>query len=253
MVRVYKLLFFSFLVTLFTACGPEPAAEEMVQDEPVNEVEAEVKAMEEAPLNIPSVEDEVVEQKEEPIDVVEPEPEPLSPEPEIIEDVETEAVVENIEADTSEPEPVAALPEDANVTEPEGIAAEESNATEPDIAEVEDANATDVEEAVVQTPPFEPYIEQIGVLKIGIEEHAIRLKMKDPIIKYFALSSPDRIVIDFKDIRYLEPVMKEINAPFVSNIATATHDNYNRVVIYLKEPKKFTISKNRGDWLIDLK
>jgi hypothetical protein len=247
MPTIFKLLIFTLLLALFTACGPEPVTEEIVQDEPVNEVEAEVKAMEEAPLNIPSVEDEVVEEKAAPIEVAEPEPEPepLIPEPEIIEDVESETVVETVEANTTEPEPaspVELLSEDTNTTEPE-----------PETV-VEDANVSvPEEEPVVQVPPFKPYTEQIGVLKIGIEAHAIRLMMKDPIIKYFSLTSPDRIVIDFKDIRYLEPMMKEINSPLVTHIATATHDNYNRVVIYLKEAKAFTISKNRGDWLIDLK
>ncbi len=245
MPTIYKLFFFTLLITLFTACGPEPIADDMVQEEPVNEVEAEVKAMEEAPLNIPSVVDEVVDAKEEPIEMAEPEPEPepVAAEPEIIEDVETEMTAENnaTEPEAAEPEIV---PEDANITAP----------AEEELAVTEDVNATEPqEEPVVEAAPFEPYEEQIGVLRIGIEEHAIRLKMKDPIIKYFSLASPDRIVIDFKDIRYLEPMMKEINAPSVSHIATATHDNYNRVVIYLKEKREFTISKSRGDWLIDLK
>lgn len=237
----------TLVVTLFTACGPEPITEEMVEEEPVKEVETEVKTMQEAPLNIPSVAEEVVEEKDTPIDVAqpEPEPEPLIAEPEIVEDLQTEAVVEN---NTTEPEPAAAIeviPEDANTTADETIVVEDANATE------EEAEAE--EEPVASAPPFEPYVEQIGVLKIGIESHAVRLMMKDPIIKYFSLTSPDRIVIDFKDIRYLEPMMREINAPLVSHIATATHDDYNRVVIYLKEAKAFTISKSRGDWLIDLK
>ena len=242
MATIYKLLFLTFLLTIFTACGPEPITEDMVHDEPANEVEAEVKAMEEAPLNIPSVSEEVVDEKESPIEMAEPEPEPepLVSEPEIIEDVETETTAEN-NATQPEPSPVEVVPEDANTTADETIVTEEANATMPE------------KEPVVETPPFEPYVEQIGVLKIRIEENAIRLMMKDPIIKYFALTAPDRIVIDFKDVRYLEPMIKEIDAPLISQIATATHDDYNRVVIYLKVPKQFTISKNRGDWLIDLK
>ena len=242
MSRVYKLLVFTFFLSFFTACGPEPITEDIVNDAPVNEVEAEVKAMEEAPLNIPSVSEEVVDEKESPIEVTEPEPEPeaVSTEPEIIEDIATETVAEN-NVTEPEPAPVEVVPEDVNTTADETVELEDANATAPE------------EESVVETPPFEPYVEQIGVLKIGIEESAIRLMMKDPIIKYFALTGPDRIVIDFKDIRYLEPMTKEITAPWVSKIATATHDDYNRVVIYLKEPKQFTISKNRGDWLIDLK
>ena len=238
MARVYKLFLITFFLSFFAACGPEPMTEDMVNDEPANEVEAEVKAMEEAPLNIPSVSEEVVDENESPIEVAEPEP--ATTEPEIIEDVETEAAAEN---NVTEPDaaPVEVLPEDTNTTADGTI-------------ELEDANATAEEaEPVVETPPFEPYVEQIGVLKIGIEASAVRLMMKDPIIKYFALTQPDRIVIDFKDIRYLEPMVKAVEAPLVSQIATATHDNYNRVVIYLKEAKQFTISKNRGDWLIDLK
>jgi hypothetical protein len=241
--RLYKLFFFTLLIALFAACGPEPITQDMVVEEPVKETVPEEQATEEAPLNIPSVVDEVVDAKEEPIEMAEPEPEPVIAEPEIIEDVETEAVVEN---NASEPETPEVATADANTTAP----------VEEELSVAEDANTSlppEEEPAVAEAPPFEPYIEQIGVLKIGIEEHAVRLKMKDPIIKYFALTSPDRIVIDFKDIRYLEPVVKDVNAPFVIQIATATHDDYNRVVIYLKEAKTFTISKNRGDWLVDLK
>lgn len=234
MASLFKRLIIIVFIALFSACAPEPDTDEVVREEPVNEVETEVKAMEE-PLSIPSVVDEVVDANEAPMDMSEPEPQPDIPEPEIIEDVEPEPVAENNE---TAPEP------------PQEAVAADTNTTEEATAEAEDMNAT---EPVVEVPPFKPYVEQIGVLKIGIEEKAVRLKMKDPIIKYFSLTSPDRIVIDFKDVRYLEPQKKNIESPIVSEIATATHDNYNRVVIYLHEAREFTISKNRGDWLIDFK
>lgn len=240
MATLFNRLIIIVFIALFSACSPEPVTDEVVQEEPVNEVEAEVKAMEE-PLNIPSVVDEVVDANEAPMDMSEPEPEPQPaiPEPEIIEDVEPELIAENNE---TAPEPL------------EEVVVADTNTSDEVTAEAEDMNATEPpEEVVVEAPPFKAYVEQIGVLKIGIEESAVRLMMKDPIIKYFPLTSPDRIVIDFKDVRYLEPQEKTIESPIVSKIATASHDNYNRVVIYLKETREFTISKNRGDWLIDFK
>jgi hypothetical protein len=117
----------------------------------------------------------------------------------------------------------------------------------------EDANITEPETVIEAVAVFESYTEQIGVLRIGIEADAVRLMMKDPIIKYFTLQNPDRLVIDFKIIRYFEPEEKAVVSPRISRIATATHDAFNRLVLYLNEPGEYTINKDHGDWLIRFK
>lgn len=238
------------LLLLISGCSvQEPRMDEDISQAVIAEPEKEEPLSEtvsEPDSTIPSVVDEVVDAQETPIDVAPAtEPEPVEEVAEVLD----EPAIADVAAvsDTNETEPAA----------PE-IKAEEKTA-EPLPQEV---NATKAEPVQVPKPPkeeridlgaFKPFTQQIGVLKIEIAALSMSIKINDPIIKYFSLAAPDRIVIDFKDIRYLEPKTVDLVSPYVQKIATAAHDNYNRVVIYLNEAVDYTISKESGGWLITFK
>lgn len=100
---------------------------------------------------------------------------------------------------------------------------------------------------------FKPYMQSLGVLKIEVLENGIRFMVKDLIQKDFLLENPYRIVIDFEPVRYFESRSVSIDSPIVSQIAVASHDDYNRAVVYISEKREYQISKNQNDWFLEIK
>lgn len=211
-----------------------PPEEGMVQSEPL--AEGMEKTEEEAPepmFNIPQVEAEVVDSHE-PMQIASAEAEVL----------DTASGISMEETNTTEAEAVAepaAESEETNTTE---AVAEDDNVTENLQA---DTAAVEPLEKV-----FEPYEEDFGAFKVKIENASLRFAIKDPIKHHFALENPDRIVLDFKPLSYLEPMQKAIESPAFVSISTASHDQFNRIVIYLREKQGYSINKIEGDWLLTL-
>ncbi len=225
----WTLAVWTALVWSISGCsGPELPSPEtgMVQSEAVIPADEPQPIDEGSVFNIPQVEAEVVDAQE----------------PMTIATADTaQAEMDTVAAVT--PEPAPEVVEDINET-----VADDTNATQV----VEETNATQAE-VLEPIKAFEPYVTELGVLKVEVGVDTLRFMIKDPIVKYFAMENPERIVLDFKDLRYFEPMQKPIESPAFSSIATASHDHYNRVVIRLHAKRDFTIVKSRGDWLLSLK
>lgn len=162
----------------------------------------------------------------------------------------------SLETVTSEKEPqIAQAKEEPEIVEeikkPEKIIEQESVSDDKNFN-----NEEPVKKQVVQNlsnKEFKPYMQSLGVLKIEVLGNGIRFMIKDLIQKDFLLENPYRIVIDFEPARYFESRSVFIDSPIVSQIAVASHDDYNRAVVYISEKREYRISKNQNDWFLEIK
>lgn len=162
----------------------------------------------------------------------------------------------SLETVTSEKEPqIAQAKEEPEIVEeikkPEKIIEQESVSDDKNFN-----NEEPVKKQVVQNlsnKEFKSYMQSLGVLKIEVLGNGIRFMIKDLIQKDFLLENPYRIVIDFEPARYFESRSVFIDSPIVSQIAVASHDDYNRAVVYISEKREYRISKNQNDWFLEIK
>ena len=98
---------------------------------------------------------------------------------------------------------------------------------------------------------FKPIKKRIGVLRVTIGKKSIDIFIKDAIIRKNYLTNPNRIVIDFKPLRYFKAKSISIDSPLVSKLNTASHEKFNRVVIYVKKDVNFDIKREKKGWRVN--
>jgi len=166
--------------------------------------------------------------------------------------VQEEPHKKNQEEEDIEPIEDKILPEkeDSNTT----IQDLDTNATEPQIPQMQTKKA-EIKVQEVEIPKiikkFKPLKKRLGVLRVTINKESLDIFIKDAIIRKDYLKNPNRIVIDFKPLRYFKTKSITINSPLISKINTASHEKFNRVVIYTKKDIKFDIKKEKKGWKIN--
>lgn len=80
-------------------------------------------------------------------------------------------------------------------------------------------------------------------LKLYESSKELKIVTEDKIIRNFLLTSPHRIVIDFKRSVHLKSVVKYIDKSIFKRVSLGTHKDYYRAVIELDGTYKYEITK----------
>ena len=81
----------------------------------------------------------------------------------------------------------------------------------------------------------------------------LKIVTKDKIIRNFLLTSPHRIVIDFKRSVNLKSVVKKNNRSIFKKVNLGTHKDYYRVVVELDGKYRYGVKKISNGYLFKLR
>lgn len=81
----------------------------------------------------------------------------------------------------------------------------------------------------------------------------LKIVTNDKIIRNFLLTSPHRIVIDFKRSANLKSIVKNIDKSIFKKISLGTHKDYYRAVVELDGKYRYTMQKISNGYLFKLR
>lgn len=85
-----------------------------------------------------------------------------------------------------------------------------------------------------------------GFLQLSSRGKTLTIKSSDPMVRHFALSSPNSIVIDFKHEATFSSAQKVLNAAPYMNVSLGNHGKFARATITLDGHYAYTLSKENG-------
>ncbi len=85
-----------------------------------------------------------------------------------------------------------------------------------------------------------------GFVQMYSRGKTLTIKSSDPMDRHFALSDPNRIVIDFKHAASFNAAQKALNAAPYLNAAITNHGKFARVTITLDGRYAYTLGKENG-------
>jgi hypothetical protein len=85
-----------------------------------------------------------------------------------------------------------------------------------------------------------------GFLQLYSKGKTLTIKTSDPLVRHFALSSPNSIVIDFKHEASFNSDQKTLNAAPYMNVSLGNHGKFARATITLDGHYAYTLSKENG-------
>jgi hypothetical protein len=72
------------------------------------------------------------------------------------------------------------------------------------------------------------------------------IKSADPLVRHFALSNPNQIVLDFKHNSVFKSDQKPLNAAPYMNVSVGNHGEFARVSITLDGRYTYVLNKSGG-------
>jgi len=85
-----------------------------------------------------------------------------------------------------------------------------------------------------------------GFLQLYSKGKTLTIKTSDPMVRHFALSTPNSIVIDFKHEASFNSDQKTLNAAPYLNVSLGNHGKFARATITLDGHYAYTLSKENG-------
>lgn len=85
-----------------------------------------------------------------------------------------------------------------------------------------------------------------GFLQLSSRGKTLTIKTSDPMVRHFALSSPNSIVIDFKHEASFTSSEKTLNAAPYMNVSLGNHGKFARATITLDGHYAYTLNKENG-------
>lgn len=89
-------------------------------------------------------------------------------------------------------------------------------------------------------------VANFGFVQLLSEGKTMSIKATDTIVRHFALSNPNRIVIDFKHNGRFERESKALNAAPYLNVELSNHGEFARVAITLDGRYSYSLSNSSG-------
>lgn len=85
-----------------------------------------------------------------------------------------------------------------------------------------------------------------GFIQLYSKGKSLTIKSSDPLIRHFALSNPNSIVLDFKHEASFKSDQKTLNAAPYLNVSLGNHGKFARATITLDGHYAYTLSKENG-------
>lgn len=85
-----------------------------------------------------------------------------------------------------------------------------------------------------------------GFLQVYSKGKTLTIKTADTLVRHFALSSPNSIVVDFKHEASFNSDQKPLNAAPYLNISVGNHGKFARATIILDGHYAYTLAKENG-------
>ena len=85
-----------------------------------------------------------------------------------------------------------------------------------------------------------------GFIQLYSKEKTATIKTSDTLVRHFALTNPNRIVLDFNHNTPFSSLQKALNAPPYQNVSVENHGKFARVSITLDGHYSYTLDKSGG-------
>ena len=85
-----------------------------------------------------------------------------------------------------------------------------------------------------------------GFVQLFTKGKNLTLKSSDPLVRHFALSDPNQIVLDFKHSTPFKSDQKPLNAAPYTNVSIGNHGEFARVTITLDGRYSYALDKSSG-------
>ncbi|HEX5329698.1 AMIN domain-containing protein [Sulfuricurvum sp.] len=85
-----------------------------------------------------------------------------------------------------------------------------------------------------------------GFIRLFTKGKNLTLKSADPLVRHFALSDPNQIVLDFKHTTPFKSDQKPLNAAPYTNVSIGNHGEFARVTITLDGRYSYSLDKSSG-------
>lgn len=89
-------------------------------------------------------------------------------------------------------------------------------------------------------------VANFGFIQLLSNGKSITIKSSDPLIRHFALSNPNRIVLDFKHNGVFKSEQKGLNAAPYVNVSLGNHGEFARLMITLDGRYGYSLNKSGG-------
>lgn len=89
-------------------------------------------------------------------------------------------------------------------------------------------------------------VANFGFIQLLSSGKSITIKSSDPLIRHFALSNPNRIVLDFKHNGVFKSEQKGLNAAPYVNVSLGNHGEFARLMITLDGRYGYSLNKSGG-------
>lgn len=89
-------------------------------------------------------------------------------------------------------------------------------------------------------------VANFGFIQLLSNGKNLTIKSSDPLIRHFALSNPNRIVLDFKHSGVFKSEQKGLNAAPYVNVSLGNHGEFARLMITLDGRYGYTLNKSGG-------
>lgn len=85
-----------------------------------------------------------------------------------------------------------------------------------------------------------------GFIQFYSKGKTLTIKTADPLVRHFALSTPNSIVVDFKHEKSFNSDQKSLNAAPYLNVSVGNHGKFARATITLDGHYAYTLNKENG-------
>lgn len=89
-------------------------------------------------------------------------------------------------------------------------------------------------------------VADFGFIRFNTNGKILTIKSDDAIIRHFALTDPNQIIIDFKRSAIFEKKEKILNTPPYTSVSIGNHGKFVRATIILDGRYDYTLSKGAG-------
>lgn len=85
-----------------------------------------------------------------------------------------------------------------------------------------------------------------GFIRFDTNQKTLSIRGNAPLLRHFALTSPNRIIIDFKHTEPFKTQNIELNAAPYQSVQVTYHKDFSRATIYLDGRYRYTFENNNG-------
>ncbi len=87
---------------------------------------------------------------------------------------------------------------------------------------------------------------KLGDIELITNDKSLFIRAKEPYIRYFSVSDPSQIILDFNNDTVFTPIEKELNIPIYKSISFKKHKEFARLTITLDGRYIYNIDQKDG-------